>query len=524
MSRKDDFEKLILDSYQIVFENSRKIMAANPGEKARLLQEIDEYWEHIKTFLSDYTSLCEARKLTPLDEIIDIAATRFRDIAVRLETIVASKSESVLLANLSPSTPTPIPSLKEETPLFQFTYEFVHPFISHDKDHLSQFAVSFRSNTEPSPTNLIKHICLVLDVSGSMNQSDKYPYLLQAIPHVVNSLSESDRLTIVLFSSESELVWSKDIASSRLQINDIHRKIDLSHIKFNATSLAPGLRIAIDQIKRFRSIVPAALTRMHILTDGQLHDTADCYLLNSELRQLEIEVNSFGFGNDFAEATMRQIMEGCSGGRVKWITNTDILIGEFRHIGEVAQNIVATNAELELTFGPNVIPGDAFRFEPGRYRFDPIDERTRRFQAYLGPLEKKRVYTYAFEARAFPSQMQQEQVATADLRYTIDGQKQNVTQAIFVDRSRQQEQLEQVNKRTETTFLVLEELRTKDTKTFILSLQAQLKILQEEGRHPVQIQLLEGLIAKLTRENSLSVLTEEDIRGLRSDESTVRSA
>jgi hypothetical protein len=34
MSRKEDFEKLILESYQIVFENSRKIMAANPGGTA----------------------------------------------------------------------------------------------------------------------------------------------------------------------------------------------------------------------------------------------------------------------------------------------------------------------------------------------------------------------------------------------------------------------------------------------------------------------------------------------------------
>ena len=183
-----------------------------------------------------------------------------------------------------------------------------------------------------------------------MDAPDKYPYLLQAIPYVVDALPDKDWLSIILFSDQSELVWTKDIASSRMSKQDIHRRINQSEIKFSGTQLYPGLQTAITKIKQFNQTHPEAVTRLYMLTDGQLSDATACYRLNSELRQLEVEVNAYGFGQDFAEETMRQIMEGCRGARVKRVSNTDALWRSFHHIGEVAQNIVATNAELELAF------------------------------------------------------------------------------------------------------------------------------------------------------------------------------
>ena len=141
--------------------------------------------------------------------------------------------------------------------------------------------------------------------------------------------------------------------------------------------------------------------------------------MNSELRQLEVEVNAYGFGQDFAEETMRQIMEGCRGARVKRVSNTDALWRSFHHIGEVAQNIVATNAELELTFSSSVTPADAFRFEPGRHWFGSVDDQSKRFYVHIGALEKERVYKYAFEARVFSSTNSQELIAIVNIKIFI---------------------------------------------------------------------------------------------------------
>src|SRR5579884_1767269 len=84
MGMKEDLEKLILDSYQILRRNDQQILVADPREKLRLQRENEENWTYIKTYLADYTSLCEFLKVKAPEDIIHIAATRFSDLAMRL--------------------------------------------------------------------------------------------------------------------------------------------------------------------------------------------------------------------------------------------------------------------------------------------------------------------------------------------------------------------------------------------------------------------------------------------------------
>ncbi|HEY1349803.1 MAG TPA: vWA domain-containing protein [Ktedonobacteraceae bacterium] len=502
-------------------KNNQKISSAEPGDRARLKQENDEIWDYIKDFLADYASLCEKRRFVALDDIIDIAATRFPEIFARLEAISASPSS---LAGASEETKSfvaaPLSSV-EHAPLFQISYNFVRPFIHNDEEELARFALHFRSNAPTRPSsNLVKHICLLLDVSGSMQKPDKYPYLLEAIPRVVDSLADQDWLTVILFSNESELIWSMNIASSRIQASMLRSKVEQSPIKFHGTFLAPGLRIALDQVQHFHRSVPQAIDRFYILTDGQLHDDAACLLLNPELRRMEIEVTSFGFGQDFAEATMRQVMEGCSGGRVKWIPDTDTLLGEFYHIGEMAGNVIATGATLELMFAPGTTPGDAFRYEPGRYHFGSIDDRKKLFSVSPGPLEKDRSYIYAFETRVYPSSRPQEKLARASLKYIVNGTEQTLRQDIVLKRSREPLQLEQIQKEVEIVFLILEELRTTDPERLLASLRARLGLLANDRRNQAQATLLKTIIGKLEKKRAIEAITDDEMRLLRADTQT----
>ena len=520
MSRKEDLERLILDSYEIIRQNDSQILIAGPKDKLRLQRENDEQWSYIRNYLAEYTALCERIKLRPSEDIIQIATARFADLATRLSSITPKPTASPRL---------PPPSIsafqQEEEPTFRMNYHFVRPFVPMDADTLVQFVLAFgnRGDVDFSQVDVVTHICLVLDVSGAMDVPDKYPYLLQAIPYIVDALSDNDWLSIVLFSSRSELVWSKDVASSRGQVEEIIQRIDQSGVKFARTYLAPGLQIAINEIEHFCQSQPGAVTRLYILTDGQLHDASECYRLNPELRRLEVEVNSYGFGQDFAEETMRKIMEDCQGGRVKWVGDTNTLWESFHHIGEVARNIVATDAELELNFSPNVTPGDAFRFEPGTHWFGTIYDRSKRFHTRIGGLEKDRTYVYAFEARLYPSHNERERIATVTLHYSFQGRRQSVKQEIFVDRTREKWRCEQVDKEIEYLFLVLEGLRTKDPKSMIDSLQARLKILRDEGGDPAQIELLEKAIAKLAAEGTLEGLSEFERRKLRADARSTRT-
>lgn len=410
---------------------------------------------------------------------------------------------------------------------FRINYGFVRQFIPVDSEALVQFAVTFsnRGDVDLSQVDVVTHICLVLDISGSMDVPDKYPYLLQAIPYIVGALSDNDWLSIILFSSRSELVWSRNIASSRGREQDIIQCIEQSGVKFERTQLAPGLQIAINEIKHFSQSQLEAVTRLYILTDGQLHDASECYSLTPELRRLEIEVNSYGFGQDFAEETMRKIMEGCPGGRVKCLYNTNQLPEEFRYIGQVANNLVAIDADLDLNFSSNVTAGDAFRFAPGTHWFGTVDNRSKLFHTQVGGLEKGRVYKYAFEARVYPSNRDgRYRIATATLRYSYLGEQQTVKQDIVVDRTSDRWRSDRVDKEIEDWFLVLEELRTNDPNSLMASLQARLKIIRNEGADPAQIELLEKAIDKLATKGTLEDLSNAERRRLRADGCTVANS
>ncbi|NEQ37761.1 MAG: hypothetical protein F6K40_16420 [Okeania sp. SIO3I5] len=236
------------------------------------------------------------------------------------------------------------------------------------------------------------------------------------------------------------------------------------------------------------------------------------------MRNLNLEINSYGFGQDFAEETMRQIMNGCSGGRVKCIYHQNELPKEFAYIGKVAGNLIATDAELELRLSPNVIPGDAFRFEPGTYWFGAIDNRTRLFSTQIGSLEKGRIYKYCFETRLRESKKDREQIATATLRYKFQGQQEIITQEIFVNRTKEEFRYFMKDDEISGWFSWLDGLRTNDPKTQMASLQARLKILRRDGADSAQIELIEKVINKLSKEGTLDGLSEVEKRRLRASD------
>jgi hypothetical protein len=165
------------------------------------------------------------------------------------------------------------------------------------------------------------------------------------------------------------------------------------------TLLAPALQEAISGVTQFRQTHPFVVNRLYILTDGELHDAEACLALNAGLRTLESEIHSYGFGPKFALESMRGIMKDIHGGTVKPIFNTSDVQSTFGHIGDLAQRIIAQDAHFTFIFSSGIIPGDAFRYQPGTQYFGSVDSLTKKFEVTIGPLEEDRVYTFAFEGR-----------------------------------------------------------------------------------------------------------------------------
>jgi len=407
--------------------------------------------------------------------------------------------------------------------LFQINYQYVYPFISKGKDALAQIVVNFTSRSDVDFTDVAvipTYLTLVLDVSGSMNKAEKYPLLRKAIPFLINALSDDDYLTILLFSDGYDLVFAKRVSECRGNINGLLEQIDKSGVKFGRrTLLAPALNAAINEIKHQRKENPLPTHRLYVLTDGEIHDVDECYKLNSELRSLETEFNSYGFGKDFAFESMKHIMEGIPGGTVKPLFNTKDVKDTFSHIGDLAERIVAQNADFSFIFNKNVIAGDAFRYQPGTHYFGSIDRKSQKFKVSLGALERDRIYTFYFEGRVHPSAKEQDEIGDATLRYKQSGQWKQINAVIYIKRTDESWRIEQINDQALKVYYILNAMRRDDPDTQLKALYARREIYEFQGADPILVSIVERAIDKL--EHGLS-LSEEERRDLKTDRVTQR--
>src|SRR2546423_1452055 len=91
MSLKEDLENSIFDIYRIIRESDQQIPFVDPKKQLQLQRENDKQWSYIRDYLITYTALCERMKLPVPEEIIQLTAARFDDLAIRLIAIQTPK-------------------------------------------------------------------------------------------------------------------------------------------------------------------------------------------------------------------------------------------------------------------------------------------------------------------------------------------------------------------------------------------------------------------------------------------------
>jgi Mg-chelatase subunit ChlD len=242
---------------------------------------------------------------------------------------------------------------------------------------------------------------LVLDVSRSMNRPDRYPLLRRAVGELLRRMELGDRVGIALFSTGADLVMKpQPVAQGVAALQAILNRMDSSPIRFGKqTTLAPGLRAALACLD-VPAPGPKPIRRVYVLTDGELHDTAECEGVLASFRSQKIEVHVYGFGTGFDPTALKRLLSGQLGGSVKPICNEQDIVSTFGHIAEVNKRLVARGAVLDLQFNPLVACGDAWTYRPQQRYLGPIRDRQLRHE--LGGLEAGRVYALLIEAQLPP--------------------------------------------------------------------------------------------------------------------------
>src|SRR5262249_21745078 len=142
-------------------------------------------------------------------------------------------------------------------------------------------------------------IVLVVDVSGSMRSANKYPLVRQALLEMAGNLALQDRIGLVIFSDGADAVLplcAGSIVGSGADA--VILDVETSPLMFgNATRMAPGLGIALDQLDLDGR--GGAVRRVYALTDGELHDHEACVALADRFAESGVELHIYGFGDAF---------------------------------------------------------------------------------------------------------------------------------------------------------------------------------------------------------------------------------
>lgn len=202
---------------------------------------------------------------------------------------------------------------------------------------------------ELNPTNLV----FLIDVSGSMNSSNKLPLLKSSLKLLVDELSEKDRVAIVVYAGAAGLVLPSTPASDKETIKAALDRLTAG----GSTAGGAGIELAYKVAKE--NLIKEGNNRVVLATDGDFNigasSNAEMVRLIEEKRSdgIFLTITGFGMGN-YKDDKMEQI-SNAGNGNYYYIDNIKeakkIFVTEMR--GTLFT--IAKDVKLQVEFNPEKV-------------------------------------------------------------------------------------------------------------------------------------------------------------------------
>ena len=238
----------------------------------------------------------------------------------------------------------------DSTQLIQMTTLLSNPyyFISENGKELYLY-VRVKSGKAPVTTNRLPlNISLVLDHSGSMAGEKKLEHSKEAIKFVIDNLAKEDKLSLVIYDSEVELVS----ASAPIINKDVLKKKVDQITDGSSTNLSGGMLEGYAQVKT--TYLSNNVNRVLLLSDGLANSgITDPIKLQQIAKQKMtdegISISTFGVGLDFNEDLMTNLAE-YGNGNYYFINSSDKIPEIFAQELKGLLSVVAQNSKLKIKF------------------------------------------------------------------------------------------------------------------------------------------------------------------------------
>ncbi len=204
------------------------------------------------------------------------------------------------------------------------------------------------AETQPD-TNLV----FLLDVSGSMSQSNKLPLLIKSFQLLLQTLKPTDRVSIVTYAGRSATILDSVKASDRATIKSALLNLQAG----GSTAGAGGIERAYQLAEK--NFIDGGVNRVMLATDGDFNvgisDPEKLKDLIAKKRKTGVFLSVFGFGQgNYNDALMQKLAQN-GNGQAAYI---DTLAEAQKTLVEEAGGTmftIAKDVKIQLEFDPTKI-------------------------------------------------------------------------------------------------------------------------------------------------------------------------
>jgi Ca-activated chloride channel family protein len=172
------------------------------------------------------------------------------------------------------------------------------------------------ADTANQPVGL--NLALVLDVSGSMYEEDgtgvsRLKRIQEAASAAIAKLRENDRLAIIAFAHDAQVVLPSVNLAERSKIDETIQRIDLFDVDPGGTSMDQGIRLGLSEVEK--NAADGLLSQVVVLTDGETSGEQTCRQLAQDAARKKIHLTLMGVGTEWNAGLIKDLAKLSEG---KW--------------------------------------------------------------------------------------------------------------------------------------------------------------------------------------------------------------
>ncbi len=312
----------------------------------------DESWRYNPQFNTEqYNRIYE-------NEFLEVAQNPLSTFSIDVDTASYSNMRRFLNNNQMP----PQDAVRIEEMINYFSYDYPKPMGEHPFSITTKAAVcpwepkhqlalvglqgkTFETQNIP-PSNLV----FLIDVSGSMDQSDKLPLLKSSFQLMVNQLGNEQRVAIVVYAGNAGLVLESTPGSDKQRIIEAIDRLQAG----GSTAGGAGIQLAYKIAKE--NFIKGGNNRVVLATDGDFNvgvsSDGELTRIIEEKRNDGIFLTVLGFGTgNYKDSKMEQLADKGNGNYYYIDTLKE---GKKVLVSELGSTLftIAKDVKIQIEFNP----------------------------------------------------------------------------------------------------------------------------------------------------------------------------